>query len=202
MANFRTSRLFDAIFLALLAVLLWWVYANRIMVADWLYFRTYEPPARVVEIADSAGLSPAGRRLLYRTNPQFVSPAAMAENCGQPEDLGCLSENGTAYILADTAHDQDVEVTAVHEMLHLAYRRLSNEQQTNLAPLLNQAISQNAAHISEQLTGHQSAADHHDEAHSILGTEYENLPPALEQYYGTYFLDRTKLLVLSAQARH
>jgi hypothetical protein len=111
------------------------------------------------------------------------------------ERLGCITSKGRVFILdAPDQHDQAV-VTAAHEMLHLAYRRLSQTQKDELAPLLDQAI---AAHLSDgladELRSETTPADRRDEAHSLLGTEYKDLPVGLEQYYKQYFTDRSKVL--------
>src|SRR4051812_43489813 len=93
MPAFRTSRTFDVIFLLCVAIVIWVSYTNRIAVSDTVYFWTYSPDARTVQIADAAGLNAEGRRLFYRTNPQFTSKAVIDAAC-DIERLGCLNEHG------------------------------------------------------------------------------------------------------------
>jgi hypothetical protein len=194
MAQFRTSRTFDVIFLIILGGSLWWATLHRAGVGDWVYFLSYQPSAQTVQTADDAGLSPLGRRLLYRTDPQFTSKAAVTAAC-DIERLGCIDSKGRVYILDDPEQPAQTVVTAAHEMLHLAYRRLSSEHKQELAPLIDQAISMNAADgLSGELADEKTPDDRRDEAHSLLGTEYKDLPDGLEQYYSQYFSDRAKVL--------
>jgi len=84
-------------------------------------------------------------------------------------------------------------------MLHLAYERLSSNKKDELEPLLDQAVAQNAIlGINGELESEKTPEDRRDEAHSLLGTEYKNLPPELETYYSTYFSDRWKILKAAA----
>jgi hypothetical protein len=189
MAQFRTSRKFDVVFLLALAALLWLAIANRVAVGDWVYFLHYQPSAQTVKVADEAALSPLGRHLFYRTDPQFASLAEVNAAC-DVERLGCLTSHGTGYILDDPSQPDQTVVTAAHEMLHLAYRRLPSHEKDRLAPLIDQAISHET-----------TAEDRRDEAHSLLGTEYSNLPAELEAYYQQYFTDRAKVVAAEDRSR-
>jgi hypothetical protein len=199
MAQLRTSRTFDAIFLVLLVLFVWWAAANRVAVGDWVYFLRYEPDAKTVKAADDAGLSDVGRRLLYRTDPTFTSRSGVEAAC-DIERLGCIDEKGRVYILDEPGNNGQTTVTAAHEMLHLVYRRLSTEQREALAPLIDQGIAGNPD-INEQLAAETSADDRRDEAHSYLGTEYAELPEALERHYAQYFTDRAKLVRAQAASQ-
>jgi hypothetical protein len=194
MAQFRTSRLFDVIFVLLLGLFVWWAALHRVAISDWMFFWHYQPTPQTIRIADQAGLSPAGRRLLYRTDPQFVSQTTVVAHC-DIERLGCLDEHGQVFILDAPGQSDQATVTAAHEMLHLAYRRLSAAQKAELAPLIDQAIDLNTSPVlQDELRDQTNPEDRRDEAHSLLGTEYSRLPPALEEYYTTYFTDRSKVV--------
>lgn len=193
MANFRTSRTFDVIFVGALLIGLWQAYTHRTAITDAVFFWSYKPDAKTVQLATDAGLNDTGRHLLYRTNPQFVELTTMNAAC-DVERLGCLDESGTSYILDDPSKPNRTITTATHEMLHLAYRRLTDTKKAELGPLIDQAISQNSADITTELEDERSTEDRRDEAHSLLGTEYSQLPAELETYYQTYFSDRTKVI--------
>jgi hypothetical protein len=198
MGQIRTSRTFDVMFLLVLVGLLLWAAANRVAVGDWVYFLSYHPDAQVTQIADEAGLSQDGRRLFYRTNPTFADLATIQKAC-DIERLGCIDSKGRSYILDSPGkHDQAI-VTATHEMLHLAYRRLSDQQKADIAGLIDQGVAQNAANgINDELADEKTADDRRDEAHSLLGTEYKEVPTDLELYYSKYFTDRSKVLAANA----
>jgi hypothetical protein len=191
---FRTSRTFDAIFIAALALLLWWSWVNRVAVGDWVFFLSYHPSPEAVQVASDAGLSAYGRKLFYRTDPQFESRAQVEAACSI-EQLGCIDEKGRVYILDDTGkHDQAI-VTAAHEMLHLAYRRLPQADKDALAADIDLAVAANAENgIQDELAGEKTDDGRRDEAHSLLGTEYKDLPASLDRYYSRYFSDRSKVL--------
>jgi hypothetical protein len=201
MGSFRTNRTFDLLFLLAISIFIWWAAIHRTSLGDWIYFLSYHPEPRVIEIAASAGLNPEGRQLLYRTNPAFEDQAALTAAC-DVERLGCLDAKGRAYILNDVTHPQEATVTAVHEMLHLAYRRLSQAQKDELAPLIDQAVTMNSSDITDELKNETSPDDRRDEAHSLLGTEYARLPAGLEHYYAAYFSDRTKILTANTASQH
>jgi hypothetical protein len=201
MAQFRTSRKFDVVFLLALAALLWLAIANRVAVGDWVYFLHYQPSAQTVKVADEAALSPLGRHLFYRTDPQFASLAEVNAAC-DVERLGCLTSHGTGYILDDPSQPDQTVVTAAHEMLHLAYRRLPSHEKDRLAPLIDQAIAANSVNgLADELSHETTAEDRRDEAHSLLGTEYSNLPDDLEAYYQQYFTDRAKVVAAEDRSR-
>lgn len=197
MAAFRTSRTFDVFFLIAVAAIVGLSYANRTAIGDWMFFRSFQPSAEMSLVATDAGLSETGRHLLYRTNPQFVDQAEVDVQC-DAERLGCLSPKGQAFILDDPAQPGQTAVTAAHEMLHLAYRRLSQSQKAELAPLLDQAIAAHAIDINDELRSATTQEERRDEAHSLLGTEYGQLPAGLETYYKAYFTDRSKVVALNA----
>ncbi len=198
MTTFRTTRTFDVLFLLVVTGLLILASINRQYFGDKIFFLSYEPSAKTIQLAAAAGLSDSGRTLLYRTNPQFSSRAAIIKAC-DIERLGCLSREGQTFILDDPAKPTQTIVTGAHEMLHLAYRRLTQSQKAELAPLLDQAISAHAIDISNELRSETTLEDRRDEAHSLLGTEYKNLPPKLETYYQEYFLDRSKILAAATE---
>jgi hypothetical protein len=197
MPTFRTSRTFDVIFLLAVTSLLIVAALNRQSIGDKMFFLNYHPTAKTIQLAKDAGLSDSGRTLLYRTNPQFASREAIIAEC-DIERLGCLSSKGQTFILYDPAKPAQTIVTGAHEMLHLAYRRLSQSQKDDLAPLIDQAITANAINISDELKSVTTLEDRRDEAHSLLGTEYKNLSPKLETYYAKYFSDRSKVLAAAS----
>lgn len=201
MATYRTNRVFDVFFLLTLAGFIWWAYINRVAITDQVFFWNYQPSTKTTQIATAAGLSPAGRRLLYRTDPQFTNLAEIKSQC-DIERLGCINQRGQTFILDDPSKPSVTIVTAAHEMLHLVYRRLPQDKKEELAPLLDQAIAQNSIlGIELELKFDTSPEDRHDEAHSLLGTEYKNLPAELETYYAHYFSERTKVVAAQSASK-
>jgi hypothetical protein len=192
MAQFRTSRVFDAFFLITMAGVVWWAAANRVQIGDWVFFLHYQPNQDIITISHDAGLNPSGQKLLYRGDPQFDDRSTITQLCGA-DDIGCLTPAGQIYVLDEQGrHDRSI-VTTAHEMLHLAYRRLSPQAKADLKPLLDQAIQMNAGpDLTSELSSTGDSDDRYDEAHSVLGSEYQHLPADLEKYYQRYFSDRAK----------
>lgn len=200
MAEFRTSRAFDVVFVLVLLVGLTTAYFNRTAVQDWAFFLSHHPSVRAQQVAAAAGLNAEGARLLYRGDPQFVSQATIDSVCDK-ERLGCTTETGQIYVLDDPAKPDQTVVTAAHEMLHLAYRRLSPNKQDGLSTSLADGITDNTADIHSELASSTTDAERLDEAHSLLGTEYTKIADTLETYYRTYFSDRTKVLDVYAASQ-
>ena len=93
-----------------------------------------------------------------------------------------------------------MEVTAAHEMLHVAYQRMSIFEQSQLNKKLQQALNklQNFRILKLVETyNRQDPRSVDNELHSILGTEVNNLGPELEEHYRAYFTDRASVVALS-----
>ncbi len=191
MRNFRTSRLFDVLFLLCLGGVLVAAFVYRVALGDWVFFQTHEPSSRTVSIASAANLTPGGARLLYRGDPQFVDALTISDVCSF-EQLGCLTEKGQIFVLDDPANPDQSTVTAVHEMLHLAYRRLSDSEKAGLTSDINQQLLN--SQLQQELRAYAAGEEQLDEAHAILGTEFADLPTGLESYYETYFIDRHQIV--------
>ncbi|HSH31262.1 MAG TPA: hypothetical protein VK963_01200 [Candidatus Saccharimonadales bacterium] len=189
------QRLWDVVFLIILGLGIYVVALNRIAIADWWFFRSYTPNAAIAALATDAGLSLNGRQLLYRTDPQLVSRARLDQSCGRSV-IGCITPEGKVYILQDQGgrFHNEIVVTAAHEMLHLAWRRLPDAERERLAVLLQSEQTRlNDSQLDQKITQAHDATEAVDELHSLLGSEYSNLSGELENYYGTYFTDRTKV---------
>ena len=178
----------------LLAVgaLLFVVFNFRIEISDWWYFSRYKPDQRISKLADDAGFTDNGERLFFRADPEVVSQTELDAQCVNIESLGCIIEGPKTYIRNfesfGSEYDQAV-VTAAHEMLHLAYFRLSDDEKTEVNELLNTEFTQ----LRDQaVIGRITSYDQQeqlDEMHSIIGTETAAVSDALEEYYSQYFED-------------
>jgi hypothetical protein len=169
------------------------------------YVAWAEPiPDDVAAIAHVTGMSAEGE-LVYRASTPAVEPeSSFRQHCSIEGGavLGCYADgNVYVYDVTDSRLAGTVEVTAAHEMLHAAYERLSPEERQRVDALVDEAI----AAIPEDDPVYQDLALYPesqlaDEWHSRLGTEFADLPPALEQHYAVYFDDRSKVVELNAQA--
>lgn len=180
------------------------VWTNRYNLYDWSRLRNYTAPAEVATLATNSGMNTYGRRLLYVNDPKISDRSTFNSECKSTEQtivLGCYTgTNIYVFKVEDTKLQGVEEVTAAHEMLHAAYQRLSAKEKAQVDELLNAAYKRiNDTHLTDVMASYQKSepGEQDNELHSILGTEYANLGPELEQYYEKYFSDRSKVVTLA-----
>lgn len=195
----RTIVSIATLLLVLVSVSALWL--NRFDVYDWAKLRTYTAPAEVAALADQTSLNDYGRRLFYVNTPQISDKQQFIEQCKVREQtivLGCY--NGTNIYVFNVNDPKLVgveQVTAAHEMLHVAYDRLSGSEKKKIDTLLVAAYNRlNDQRLQELIAGYEKSEPGQtaNELHSILGTEQRNLGPELEQYYKKYFIDRSAVV--------
>lgn len=186
--------------LAGLLVALGWVVLNQQPLLDrWVVSRYQASPA-IAELADNSGMSDKGRFYFYLADPVLESPEKFNSDCQRLEQgnpvLGCYRPDINQIFIYDVKNpelDGSKEVTSAHEMLHVAYSRLSKTEKNDLEVLLEQAYSKNKTPELEQRMDYYNTyqpGSRSNELHSILGTEFVDLGDELEKYYGQYFVNR------------
>ena len=158
----------------------------------------------VAAIAVTTGMSETGELIYRASTPAIEDDDDFNQHCSIEGGavLGCYYEgNLYVYAVTDERLAGTVEVTAAHEMLHAAYERLSPDERTRIDALVEEAIAAIPADdpVYEDLALYPDA-QLADEWHSRLGTEFADLPPALEEHYAVYFDDRAKVVDLNVQA--
>ena len=171
---------------------------------------TSPPPAvnaTIEDLMEAAGMTTLGRRIFVAARPELQDAAGLATDCGldvtaEPggtHTFGCLVR-GRIHVRsfgAPELHDLSYAVAA-HELLHAVYIQLPAAERTRLDADLATARAGNAR-LEERLSVYaETADDTPNEVHSVLGSEFPDLSPALEAHYARYF-DRSK--VLSAYQR-
>lgn len=172
---------------------------------DWARLRNYKPSEAIAQLASTTTMTPKAEHLFYVFHPALEDKSVFNNNCPNQEQtivLGCYVTNQGIYLYdVQDARLQGVkQVTAAHEMLHVAYQRLSSSEKQKVDAMLQDAYSQvTDARIRANIDSYKTAgADINNELHSILGTEVANLPPALEEYYKQYFTDRGQIVAFAA----
>lgn len=178
----------------LLAVLIAGFFAlkNAQAIGDWWHAQRYDPPADIAKLAEDAGMSERGKQLFFRFSPQLVSEEQLAEICSG-DKLGCV-EGRSLYLLQFRNGEEynRTIVSAAHEMLHVAYSRLLEQEKKRLEDLLDKELRKpTAAEVIKQLTAYPEA-DYFNEAHSFIGSEIPAVDAELEAHYRQYFADRLK----------
>jgi len=174
-------------------------------VSDWVRLRNYNPPKRIVQIANETTMNSSTRRVFYVNHPELNDKPSFNGHCRTTEQsivLGCYIEGKGIYLLdvTDKRLDGVIEVTAAHETLHAEYDRLSNSERKKVdkmttdffAGLKNKRIQDTIENYRSQ-----DPSVVPNELHSILGTEVRDLSPELEQYYKKYFNNREKIVEYS-----
>lgn len=165
---------------------------NAVAIGDWWHAQRYDPPSDIEKIAEDAGMSELGIKYFYRFSPELVGQSVLDTYC-DVEKLGCVE--GTSLYILDFETEAEYRrsiVTASHEMLHVAWSRLSEEEISELETLLEEELAlPHGAKINDQLEEYPES-ERINEAHSFIGSQLENIDAELETHYEQYFSDRSK----------
>jgi len=199
-----------------LVLILWFValaaaYANVQNIKDWIKLRGYTAPPAIVSLADQDSMTGYGRKILYVNHPQILAKDSFTNFCPsstaeQTIVLGCYhsGQSGIYLLNVSDARLNGVEqVTAAHEMLHGAYERLSNKDRQNIDAMLLNYYHNGLTdeRIIKTIDDYRRTEpnDVVNEMHSVFGTEVQNLPAPLENYYKRYFNNRQQIAAFAAR---
>ncbi|HEY1085453.1 MAG TPA: hypothetical protein VGE34_01875 [Candidatus Saccharimonadales bacterium] len=175
----------------------------RQVILDQVQAWQYTPTSEVLSIRDSLGLTDEGK-LYFDASHTALEPASeFNDSCQQQKEtnnpiLGCYyMQRIFVFDVTNQRLDGIEQTTAAHEVLHAAYERLSDSDRTTLDKELrgayervkNKDLEERMAHYEKTEPGEEA-----NELHSILGTEFKDLGPALEAHYKKYFTDREKVV--------
>jgi hypothetical protein len=163
---------------------------------DHIHLTTYDPPKEITQLATDAGMNDRGRRYFYRFSPLITDTATLRDRCGQAyHPVGCVTGN-QIYILEP---DQPIDkyeniVTASHEMLHVAYSRLSRSERKELATSFADIFNRLEPDVVADIKQYQDQEEYvlQDETHAIIGSQSDKLSNKLRDHYRQYFSDRQK----------
>ena len=181
-----------------------WVILNRQFVLDRLNVWWYKPTSDITSIINRAGISDEGRFYYYASQPAIETSTQFNNDCVQQETgnaiLGCyVNKHIYVYDVTNTQLDGVEEVTAAHETLHVIWDRMSDSEKTSVGNLLEATFEKiNDPSLNDRMSyyARTEPGERLNELHSILGTEYPNLGPALEAHYAKYFSVRSKVVAL------
>jgi hypothetical protein len=206
------SRFIKRYFVSILTVGLiagaFFAWSQQTAIYDWYRLRNYIPAPEIVALADATRMTEVGRRHFYVQHPELNSREDFNKNCTDSEFsivLGCYVQGIGIYIydVEDPRLNGIKEVTAAHEMLHVVYERLGNEEKNRLESQLTAVYealpNEHRLHRVIELYRNKDPAVVPNELHSILGTEIADLTPELENHYARYFSDRKAVVAFSDQ---
>ena len=171
-----------------------WDAQRRQAIADQITVWTNPPSAEIEAIADATLLTEDARRVFFASLPTIESAETFNEHCSIEGStvLGCYAAE-RIYVF---------DVTAVHELMHALYDRLSRSERERIDALVAAAVAEIpetdpvrdvlATYAESQLA---------DEWHARLATEFADLGPELEEHYAQYFEDRQLIVDLNVRSR-
>ncbi len=165
----------------------------------------YQPTEEIEKLADNAGMNQRGRRLFYVYSPEFSSQPKLDDACGKAtKPIGCIS--GTKILIKrpqSKSDNSEATVTAAHEMLHVAYSRLTKKDKAGIDELINNDITNLDTSIRDDIEEYRGSGDKImvDEAYAIIGSEANNLVPELEKHYAQFFSNRQKTVSAYEQSQ-
>jgi hypothetical protein len=166
---------------------------------------TVPVPADVMDLAATTTMTDRARRLFFAASPTIEDAATFAASCGlesrtdsaepsRTHTAGCYSSGKIHLLAPDRAEARDLlYVVAAHELLHAVYAQLGPAERTRIDAELEAARADNAR-LEERLKPYGTGPTLVNEIHSILGSEFDGLSPALEAHYAQYFANRAAVV--------
>lgn len=207
----RTKSLYTkgsvgSIFVATLFIALLFVAALKSQsILDWLNYYQYQPSSDVVKFTKDTGMTDHGRFIFYASQPTVAQAADFNQQCDKIDAstaiLGCY-RGGRIYIydIQEPKLPGIRATTAAHEMLHAAYGRLSKSERASIDSLVEKQYEQLKSNeklaAKIQFYDKTEPGERNNELHSVLGTEFKDLMPELDDYYKKYFVDRSVVVSL------
>jgi len=198
--NSLKSTIFSVFLLVVAAIAI----LNRQYIYDQMQVYAYTPSSEIQSIVNKSALSETGKFYLFASHASIDSASEFNANCQRQEVgnaiLGCYSNrNIYIYDVNNSTLEGIKEVTAVHEMLHAAWDRLSESDIERVSVMLEAAYELNKTpELVDRMSyySRNEAGQRSNELHSIVGTEMKNIGSDLEEYYSKYFTDRSKVISL------
>jgi hypothetical protein len=181
------------------------LWSQRKWFFDEIRLYNYKAPTQIATLASQDTMTPYGKKLFYIYHPVLENSTQFNSNCSVTEEaivLGCTVLNQGIYLYNVQSSDLNgvEQVTAAHEMLHVAYDHLSSSERKKVDGMVWAAyssLSKSNSLLSTEEASYlktEGASAVPNELHSVLGTEIAKLPSALESYYSQYFTNRQAIV--------
>lgn len=203
-----TSAIVSLVATILFIAVAGWLVLNRQYVIDQIVVWQYSPTKNIEQLVTDSGMGEKGKFYFYASRPALSDASSFNQECKRQEEssaiLGCYS--GMRIFIYDIADERLAgikEVTAAHEMLHAAYERMSENEQSTINTLLDAEYQNILAESGDDALKERMAyyartepGEHNNELHSIIATEVTDISPELEAHFSQYFDDRQKVVAL------
>ncbi|MDN5819176.1 MAG: hypothetical protein L0H36_02695 [bacterium] len=201
----RISRSYpvELIIAGVLVLVAGFIYFNRQYLADTISVWQYEPSQVMESLAKQGGLNSKGNFYLFAAKPTLLSSVDFSFHCSTKDAsaavLGCYKDDRIYIYNVENDKLEGIKtVTTAHEMLHVAYSRLSSADKDRINQLLEKEYAKlkNDTSFKERMEFYQKfePGERDNELHSIVATEVKTIDPELEEYYSRYFDDRQKVI--------
>jgi hypothetical protein len=195
------KKIFSVVFSLILIVGMVTAYFRRWDIHDYFALISYNPSSEIAQLAVDGSFNDYGKRLFYVNKPAISNRDEFNTQCTNHEQtivLGCFT-GGNIYIFdVEDARLNGVEqVTSAHEMLHVAYSRLSSSEKSRIDGLVDTVYKQaNDPRLNELASSYeqQDPGSVPNELHSIIATEVSDIGAELEEYYSRYFINRLQVV--------
>ena len=167
---------------------------NPLAITDFLRMPKESLSGEIAEIGKALELTGTGEGLYKVSRPTLDDRNVFNESCKSHDSevtiLGCYSERKIhIYNIETDELSGIIPSTAAHELLHAAWERLPFLEQYFLSQEIEKFYNENYTKLVADLEGYKEE-DRLDELHSRIGTEFKELPEALEKHYAKYFSDQ------------
>ena len=166
---------------------------------------TVPVPAEVRDLAATTTMTERARRIFLAASPAIEDATTFAANCGidnradsgsepRTHTQGCYVAGRIHLLSPDRAEARELlYVVAAHELLHAVYASLGPAERSRIDAEL-QAARPGNQRLEERLKPYGASPTLINEVHSILGSEFESVSPALEAHYAQFFADRAAVV--------
>ena len=169
---------------------------------QWIYdfYRgmTYVPSDEMVRIMGDLRLTERGEFLFKAAQPELSEREEFNEKCRGDDTeiavLGCYT-GGDIYVynIKDTELDGIRELTTAHELLHVVWARMSEEERLALAEPLTRTFEENQEMLEKEINSY-DVSQKQEELYVRAGTEVADLPDVLEKHYAEIFKDQDSVV--------
>lgn len=188
-------------------------FQHRQQISDTITAQAFDASPQILALTENIELTPAGNRIFLASEPTLDSSQRFNEQCSKVAHadgghvLGCyVASQIHLFDVTDERLAGIVEATAVHELLHATFARLSLGERDALVELLDETyaeISTNDRALVDRMSVYDGLSEvaYANELHSVLATEVRELPQELELHYAEWLTDRA-LIVEYFDASH
>ena len=162
-------------------------------------------PADLRDLVAATTMTERARRLFVAASPAIEDATTFGANCGtnnaadsrnepRTHTQGCYVAGRIHLLSPDGPEARELlSVVAAHELLHAVYASLGPADRSRIDVELHAARSGNQR-LEERLKPYGQGPTLVNEIHSILGSEFDGLSPALEAHYAQFFADRAAVV--------